>query len=248
MWLTVIAVLSFLGYLAYLWWEAEDLKFARYPEFGIPMPYEYEIHGIDVSRYQNRISWKEVKNMQVKHIRIGFAFMKATEGNNNVDAFFKRNWKKAREAGVARGAYHFFLANKDGRTQAANFIEHVQLLPGDLPPVLDVEKLFRTPAPKVREEIKEWLDIIEGHYGVRPIIYTYIDFYEKNLAGHFDDYPLWIAHYLQPSQPRIARDWTFWQHSESGRVNGISSKVDFNVFNGDSADFKALLLKGEAEY
>ena len=83
---------------------------------------------------------------------------------------------------------------------------------------------------------------MEYNYHVKPIIYTYLDFYERYLKGYFDNYPLWVAHYLQPHKPRIKRDWAFWQHSESGRVNGILSKVDFNVFNGDSTEFRALLV------
>ncbi|MCK7558626.1 hypothetical protein MKQ70_27970 [Chitinophaga sedimenti] len=51
----------------------------------------------------------------------------------------------------------------------------------------------------------------------------------------FDDYPLWVAHYYQKERPRINRRWVFWQHSDIGRVNGIRSHVDFNVFRGDSA-------------
>jgi lysozyme len=168
--------------------------------------------------------------------------MKATEGNGNSDIYFKRNWKKAREAGISRGAYHFFIATKDGKTQAKNFINHVKLESGDLPPVLDVEQTFGASPAQVREQMKEWVDTVDAYYGVRPIIYTYIDFYEKNLNGYFDEYPLWVAHYLQPHQPRIKRQWTFWQHSEKGRVNGILSRVDFNVFNGDSTEFRSLLL------
>ncbi|MDP9230229.1 MAG: glycoside hydrolase family 25 protein, partial [Bacteroidota bacterium] len=80
-------------------------------------------------------------------------------------------------------------------------------------------------------------------YGVRPIIYTNIEFYKQKLGSDFDSYPLWIAHYFQNYQPRIKREWLFWQHNEAGRVNGILSKVDFNVFNGDSADFKKLLIE-----
>ncbi|HVK96683.1 MAG TPA: GH25 family lysozyme, partial [Flavisolibacter sp.] len=67
-------------------------------------------------------------------------------------------------------------------------------------------------------------------------------FYERHLQGEFDHYPLWIAHYLQPERPRIKRNWSFWQHSDKGRVNGINANVDFNVFNGDSSKFKALLV------
>jgi lysozyme len=239
---TVVSAACFIAYMAYIWWAGRQMKFVRYPEFGIPIPAEYEIHGIDVSKYQQTISWEAVKEMQVQDIKLGFAFIKATEGLNNTDAFFKRNWRKAKKAGIIRGAYHFFIASKDGKMQAQNFINRVELESGDLPPVLDVEQTFGTSAAQLRKEIKAWLDVAENYYHVKPIIYTYVDFYETYLKGSFDEYPLWVAHYLQPHQPRITRDWSFWQHSEKGHVNGILSYVDFNVFNGDSLTFRSLLV------
>lgn len=241
----MLAALCFTTYLAFLWWESRQLRFVRYPEFGIPIPGQYEIHGIDVSKYQQTISWTAVKEMKVRHIRLQFAFIKATEGNSNTDPFFKRNWRKSRQAGITRGAYHFFIATKDGRTQAKNFIKRVSLEPGDLPPVLDVEQTYGASAATIRKEVKAWLDMVEAHYGVKPILYTNVDFYETYLEDDFDNYPLWVAHYLQPEKPRIGRDWSFWQHSEQGRVNGILSKVDFNVFSGDSIAFRELLVPEE---
>jgi lysozyme len=116
---TVVAALAGIAWLLYLWADREDLRMVRYQEFGIPMPTAYAIHGIDVSRYQQRISWAALKDMNVHGIRLGFAFIKATEGVRNVDPFFKRNWKKSNEAGIVRGAYHFFLPTKSGRLQAS---------------------------------------------------------------------------------------------------------------------------------
>ena len=232
----------FIFYLGYLWWKAGQVQQVRYREFGIPIPENYMIHGIDVSKYQDRISWESVYNMDVNGIRLGFAFIKATEGVNNVDNYFKRNWKKSKEAGVIRGAYHFFIPSKSGRMQAENFIKQVELETGDLPPVLDIEQISSTPVALLQKELQTWLDIVKQHYKVTPVIYTNISFYRRYLEGKFDEYPLWVAHYLQPEAPRIERDWIFWQHSETGRVNGIRAKVDFNVFNGDSAAFRALLL------
>ena len=72
--------------------------------------------------------------------------------------------------------------------------------------------------------------------------YLRTDFYEKYLGSEFNDYPLWVAHYDEPEKPRIEREWLFWQHSESGHVNGIATKVDFSVFNGDSTAFQKLRL------
>ena len=229
-------------YMLYQWLTYRKAKFTRYPEFGIAIPESYSIHGIDVSKYQSMIAWEEVQAMKVKKIQMGFAFIKATEGIGNTDPQFKRNWKKSKEAGIFRGAYHFFIASKDGRMQAENFINKVELETGDLPPVLDVEQLNGVSSAQLKKEIKKWLEIAENHYGVKPIIYTNVDFYNRHLGSEFDDYPLWVAHYYQMAQPRINRGWVFWQHSDVGRVNGIVSKVDFNVFNGDSLEFQNILI------
>jgi lysozyme len=241
-WVSIVCALMMTAYLVILWWPERQTRFVTYREFGIPIPADYSIHGIDVSRYQRNISWESVSNMNVNGIQLGFVFIKATEGSSNKDPYFKRNWKKAKEAGMTRGAYHFFTSWKDGRLQAEHFIKNVSLESGDLPPVLDIEYLGRTRPAKMREEIKKFIAIIEQHYKVKPIIYTNADFYKQHLQGHLDEYPLWVAHYLQPHKPRITRDWSFWQHSESGKVNGIMSNVDFNVFNGDSVTFRSLLV------
>lgn len=218
-------------------------KFIHYPEFGINIPQGYSIHGIDVSKYQSQIAWSQVKAMHIKNINPGFAFIKATEGTSNYDPQFSSNWANAQKAGVVRGAYHFFIASKDGKAQAENFINKVNLKTGDIPPVLDIEQLNGANPLNLKKEAKQWLDSVEAYYNVRPIIYTNVDFYNKYLGAEFDKYPLWVAHYYQPQQPNISRDWLFWQHSDKGRVNGIAHRVDFNVFNGDSLAFKELLIK-----
>jgi lysozyme len=218
-------------------------KFVRYPAFGIPIPVNYDIHGIDVSHHQAAIDWEAVKNMQDKNVKIGFAFIKATEGLSNTDNIYRRNWFKAKEAKITRGAYHFFVSSKSGKAQAQNFIETVLLEKGDMPPVLDIEQTNGASVADIQQRAKDWLQMIEKQYKVKPIIYTNVDFYENFLAGKFDDYPLWVAHYLVQDKPRIKRKWLFWQHNESGRVNGINAYVDFNAFNGDSTDFNNLLIK-----
>lgn len=239
----IAAILLIGGYLLSKYFGYRKAKFTRYPEFGIVIPESYSIHGIDVSKYQSIIAWEEVKAMKVRNIQLGFAFIKATEGIGNTDPQFKHNWKKTKENTIIRGAYHFFIASKDGRMQAENFIDKVELEPGDMPPVLDAEQLNGATTEQLKKEMKKWLDIVETYYGVKPIIYTNVDFYRRNLGSEFDSYPLWIAHYYQTEQPRIQRGWIFWQHSDEGRVNGIVSKVDFNVFAGDSLEFKNLLIR-----
>ncbi len=241
-WVILLVIVSF---AAFIWWLylREAPAFVRYPEFGIDIPTNYTIHGIDVSKHQSYIDWDEVKAMEVKDMQIGFAFIKATEGLRKTDTYFSRNWRKARKANMVRGAYHFFIAPKSGREQAKNFIAAVELEKGDLPPVLDVEQTYGASPETLRTNIREFLETVQEYYGVTPIIYTNVNFYDNYLAGYFDQYRLWVAHYLQKDRPRITRNWVFWQHSESGRVNGILNQVDFDVFNGDSTMFRQLLVE-----
>ena len=246
---TVILAILFLvalgigAYGIYAWWMVRKAGFAHYEGFGISLPNDYAIHGIDVSHHQSTISWDEVKKMKVKDVQLGFAVIKATEGVGFVDWHFSRNWRHAKKAGMPRGAYHFFNPNLSGKQQAEHFIRTVKLEKGDLPPVLDIEDARGARPGELAKRAMEFLRTVEAYYGVRPLIYTNVDFYKRSLGSAFDAYPLWVAHYIQRNSPRIDRNWVIWQHSERGRVNGITTAVDFNVFNGDSSSFNNLLIK-----
>ena len=202
-----------------------------------PLLAGYSVHGIDVSAYQGRIDWPEVARHNVR-----FAFIKASEGATLRDARFARNWREARKAGVLCGAYHYFQPNRDGQVQADLFARTVPLAAGDLPPVLDVEAPNFHDVAVLRREVAHWLRLIEAHYGVRPILYSNHSFYKRHLAGHFDNYPLWLAHYevARPAMPRSK--WIIWQHSDEAYVPGIRGVVDFNVFQGNFEALQALRI------
>ena len=197
----------------------------------------YAVHGIDVSAYQGRIDWPEVARN-----RVHFAFIKASEGATLRDPRFARNWHQARAAGILCGAYHYFQPNRDGRAQADNFAAAVPLRPGDLPPVLDVEAANFHDVAVMRREVARWLRLVEARYGVRPILYSNHGYYTRHLAGHFDDYPLWLAHYEVPRPALPAARWIIWQHSDEAYVPGIRGTVDFNVFQGSYAALQALRI------
>jgi lysozyme len=237
----VVVVALVVGLLQ--WINSQKVKFVHYEAFGIDMPVAFSIHGIDVSRYQKKIAWQGVKEMNVANIQLNFAFIKATEGVTLTDKQFKYNWRQSKKHQVPRGAYHFFVPSQDPVKQAEYFISRVKLETGDLPPVLDAEVAGILPVNVFRARIQAWLDIVEAHYKVRPVIYTNAAFYEKYMGPQFNEYPLWVAHYYERKSPRISRPWTFWQHNDKGNVNGIDAKVDFNVFNGDIIAFNMLLIK-----
>ncbi|WP_277230163.1 glycoside hydrolase family 25 protein [Hymenobacter sp. YC55] len=206
-----------------------------------PLLAGYAVHGIDVSAYQGRIDWKEVSRNHVK-----FAFIKATEGVTMRDSRFQRNWNAAHKAGIYRGAYHYFQPTYDGARQANLFTRTVPLAPGDLPPVLDVEHAEFHDVSVMRRNVAVWLRLVERHYGVRPILYSNYSFYKRYLAGHFDKYPLWLAHY-EVDQPRLPREkWIIWQHSDESYIPGIRGTVDFNVFQGSFESLLALRIPNKA--
>ena len=210
----------------------------------VSYPEGYEIHGIDVSHHQGKINWQKLKDQgMIDKFPVRFVMIKATEGASRIDPNFKENFFQARENGFTRGAYHFYSIYSSAEKQAEFFIKNVKLEKGDLPPVLDVE---HKPKNQTDEEfvvsIRKWLDIVENHYDVKPIIYTYYKFKTRYLNDSvFDDYPYWIAHYYV-DKVEYEGAWKFWQHTDAGRLPGIKGRVDFNIYNGSYYDLRKLTI------
>ncbi len=223
--------------------------FVLYVEFfrkeGKPViwPEGHSVYGVDVSRYQREVKWDVVRQNG-----IAFAFLKATEGTSLQDKYFEKNWDKAREAGVIRGAYHFYIPSRNPLEQARNFTNMVVLKKGDLPPVLDIEIETRKNSKQIREGISIWLDEVEKKYGVKPIIYTNHYFYKTHLEGYFDEYHLWLAHY-KVKRPKLEKSekvkLAFWQHTDDGKIEGIDGMVDCNVFYGSLRELRNVCIKQE---
>lgn len=200
----------------------------------------YEVHGIDVSRHQLEIDWDTVAAQ-----RIDFAFIKASEGLELVDICFEHNWNAIKEKNIKRGAYHFFHPKLSSFDQAMNFINAVPLEYGDLPPVLDFEVINGASKMLVINRLQSWLDIVERHYGIRPIIYTNQKLYKKYILHNFDHYPIWMARY-NTETPIVKQGWHFWQYGNRGQVNGIVGDVDLNVFRGSRLELEEMCLAPRA--
>ncbi len=203
---------------------------------------EYQMHGIDVSHYQSRINWDAVADQDIH-----FAFVKASEGFYYTDSLYCNNWDEMQRVGIKRGAYHFFRPTIPAEVQVSNFCDLVDLDYGDLPPVLDVEVLDGVSKVDLITGIREWLYAVEIKYSIKPILYTNLKFYNRYLAGHFVEYPIWIARY-NTREPRLAcgRNWQFWQYGNRGRIKGIDGHVDFNVFYGNLEELDDLCLAPRA--
>ena len=193
------------------------------------------MNGIDISSWQTGIDLSKVP--------CDFVIIKATEGVSIIDENFNQNFYEAKRNGLIRGAYHFFSPDEDAGKQAMFFLKQVHLEVGDLPPVLDVEKVGDLTDDQLKRAVKVWLDIVEEKFKVKPIIYTGYKFKMRYLNDPvFDGYPYWIAHYYVEKLAYKGK-WHFWQHTDCGKVDGIKGDVDCNIFNGSLEELMSLTIK-----
>jgi lysozyme len=201
-----------------------------------------KVVGIDVSEYQGEIDWQILDAIENKY-PIQFVFIRATVGKDRVDKTFQENWLGAKKNKFLRGAYHYYRPNENSLEQAALFIKTVHLHKGDLPPVLDIERLAETQSmARLKVGLRRWLEAVETHYKVKPIIYTGEKYYDDFLKEEFSDYLFWIANY-NFYRERIEEDWLFWQFTEKGTVPGIRGNVDVNIYNGDLQQLQFITLE-----
>ncbi len=194
------------------------------------------VQGVDVSHHQGAIDWRALAGADIR-----FAYIKASEGASHVDPRFALNWEEAARAGLYRGAYHFFTLCRPGRAQAAHFIATVPNESGALPPAVDLEHMGPCrQGPQiedVRGEIGAYLDAVEAHFGVRPILYTTREFHDAHLK-EIGGERWWIRSLF--SAPRFRRgEWVIWQHHNRAEKPGVSGPIDLNAFRGDEAALAA---------
>ena len=207
---------------------------------------DYPIQGFDVSHHQKQIDWKKI-SPQKYH----FVYIKSTEGGDFKDTLFQKNWLEAREHGLLVGAYHFYRLCRDGQIQAENFIATVPKKSDALPPVIDLEYdsncINTYSKEQLIKEIQVMHDHLKQHYDKQPIFYTSKAFYNIVLAGEFKHVPLWIREYKGRPELKDNPKWHFWQHTNQGKITGISTPVDMNVFHGSQQDWINFLFENGLE-
>ena len=204
----------------------------------------FPVKGIDASHFQGEIDWDVLSGQN-----IDFAFIKATEGSGGTDECFSKNWEDAKKTGLTTGAYHFFSFDSGAAAQADNYITTVGALKGMLPPTVDFEfygdhEAHPPDVTQTRRSLRELLNILENHYGTKPIIYATMKSYDLYLKDEFDAYPLWIRNVYYTPEFDLKGKWTFWQYSDRAVLPGYTGDekyIDLNVFHGDKNEFENLI-------
>lgn len=195
--------------------------------------------AIDVSHHSGAVDWQQVVEQG-----LGLVYLKASEGVDSADPMFEEHWKTLGELGIARGAYHFFVTEDDPEEQARFFLSRLELRPGDLPPVVDIELIGHGTTGDLKASLRRFLEIVEAELGVTPVIYTSPNFWNAHFDASFSRYPLWIAEYGvdQPTLPAGWSSWLMWQYEENAAVPGIEKGADRSRLHPE-ADVQAIMVQ-----
>lgn len=197
------------------------------------------VAGVDVSIWQGVVDWNAVAATSTR-----FVIMRAVKGRHYVDPTYATNLAGATAAGLVVGAYHRATpsaAAGDARAEANHFLSVARNAAGDLIPALDIEETGGLNPEDLTGWVKTWVTRVRHVLGVRPMLYASPYFWRTKMgdstwfATH--GYPLWIANWNVRSPDVPAGDWngqgwTFWQWTSTGSVNGISTAVDRDRYDG----------------
>lgn len=198
--------------------------------------------GIDVSKWQGAIDWAKVAKTQK------FVIARVSDGTY-LDTWFDSYWPDIAAHGMVRGAYQFFEPAQDPIVQADILLQKMgPMVPGMLPPTLDVEATGgKTPA-QVEAGVQQWVDYVTAKLGVAPIIYTGNWFWDPNVGSSAQSgLPVWVSYYCSGCCPKIPlpwKTWAIWQYSDKGAVSGVAGNCDMNQWNGDLASLQSFANVG----
>ena len=189
-------------------------------------------NGIDVSEYQENINFNLVKQSG-----IDIVYIRSSEGTNFIDPYFRRNYDEAKAVGLKVGFYHYVTARNI--TQAINEADFfASVIEGTSPDCLlamDFEYFGGLSNEEVNAISRAFLERLEQVTNKRAIIYS--DAYNAGnvFNSSLSSYPLWIAQY-GVEEPELYVNWENWtgfQYSDTGRINGIIPYVDLDKFTED---------------
>ncbi len=198
------------------------------------------MNGIDVSKYNGSINWKEVKNSG-----IDFAIIRAGYGHydNQKDERFEEYYTAAKNVGLKLGAYLYSYAKStdDAKKEAQIFLKWIKGKQFDMPVYYDVEENNQAQKGKafVSQIIKTFCTEMEkagyfvGVYANKNWFDNYIDDECKK------KYACWVAQWAKKNTYKGS--YGMWQYSATGKVKGIGTSVDLDT---SYKDYPAIIVKG----
>jgi GH25 family lysozyme M1 (1,4-beta-N-acetylmuramidase) len=193
--------------------------------------------GIDVSTWQDNIDWAKVKAAGIDFAFIRLGFRGYSSGKMVLDNKYHQNMRGATAAGIKVGVYFFTQAinEREAVEEASMCLEMVKGYNVRYPIAIDIEysgsSSGRANSLTNDQRTKICIAFCETirNAGYIPSIYANKYYLTSMLnTGQFSSsYVIWLAHYT--SQTDYKGRYEIWQHSSTGKVNGISGNVDMNI-------------------
>lgn len=189
--------------------------------------------GIDISNHQGRFPIAEAAQKGL----IQYVWAKCSEGNTYKDPFYHGNAQMTLNEGLPFGAYHYAHPSQNSPLDEFNNFKDNY---GDraysyIALDLEEDETF----PDLVKWVAEWMDLVQRHYHVLPVLYTNRSFLNRMKGTGIAQYPIWLA---DPSGKEFPHDddWTilFWQHDWHGNICG-REPIDLDSFNGTILDLIA---------
>mgnify|MGYP001625197833 CR=1 FL=1 len=194
------------------------------------------IKGIDVSGYQGNIDWKKVKAAGIKFAIIKFGNIYDTD-TNDIDSKFEINYKNAKANGLKVGIFFYNYCNEMSNLKKGLewFFEKIKDKKLDLPIYIDMEdkSIAVETVETLTNQCNEFAKIAKQK-GYKAGVYANLNWLKNELnPSKFDkDISVWVAQYNNECQ--YTGTYDIWQYTSSGKVNGISGRVDMDyLYNED---------------
>lgn len=218
-----------------------DANFKYYNENGKAASLE----GIDISSYSGDVDWEKVKASGIDFaiIRVGGrGYGDAGEMYPDDKAIEYING--AKDVGIKVGAYFFSQAVTTA--EAIEEADYVKEILGDIkldfPVAYDWEiikddeaRTDSVSAAQATECARAFCDRIKEH-GYTPMLYSPSrELYFKYDLSRLSDIDIWYCEYA--NVPTFYYEFSMWQYSASGTVDGIDGAVDLNICFTNVADY-----------
>lgn len=190
--------------------------------------------GIDVSEFQGKINWEKVKNDGIE-----FAILRCGYGmdfSNQDDVEYERNANECERLGIPYGVYLMSYANtvEKARSEAKHVLRLIEGRKISLGVWYDIEDNGTSGAinkETLTNIINTFCNTIKNA-GHRVGVYANLNWLENKIEKTIkDNYDIWVAQYY--SKCEYEGKYIMWQHTSSGKVNGISTNVDMNILYED---------------
>ena len=187
------------------------------------------LKGIDISSWQEKINWDKVKpQIEFAIIRVGYG----SDIANQDDKYAERNMCECERLGIPYGVYLYSYATTTDMIDSE--VKHTLRVVGNHKPFciyIDMEdaKTAHLGKTTLTAFAKQFCEAVKakgfkvGVYANQNWFKNYLNCKELYDAG----YSIWAARY-STSEPNIAAPYDIWQHTSSGKVDGVPGNVDMN--------------------